>query len=359
MQSAIRLEVLPASYGDCLLVTCPVPSGSWRLLVDTGPPETWSALSQRLAALPTDVTGHRHINLAVISHIDHDHIGGAQSLFGDQTLNLFFDDVWFNARHHLERGVGEGEALSELLGKTARPFDWNLAFAGSAASTRDDPFREIPAPPEHPQITLLSPPTRLLERLKEHWDTELAKFSRGESNTEPEGERAADLTDLTKLAERKNPLDSKPANGSSIAVLIEHQGASVLLGADAFPKVLGAAIVGLLRARSLSPPLYIDAFKLSHHGSHANLMPDLLSALQAKHYIISTDNTRYGHPGDETLARIILYGGHTPSLWFNYATDQNLRWTNTDLQSKYSFTTHFPSGSSGLILELPGSPLLS
>lgn len=77
--------------------------------MDTGPDETWPALKARLAALPTKRAGKRHIDLAIITHIDHDHSGAAQLLFSDQELNLSFGDVWFNARTHLGvRGVAEG-----------------------------------------------------------------------------------------------------------------------------------------------------------------------------------------------------------------------------------------------------------
>jgi hypothetical protein len=49
---AITLEVLPAGYGDCLLISCPVGRRTWRLLVDTGPDECYPALKARLAKLP-------------------------------------------------------------------------------------------------------------------------------------------------------------------------------------------------------------------------------------------------------------------------------------------------------------------
>jgi hypothetical protein len=43
-RTAIRLEVLPAAYGDCLLIECPVGKRTWRMLVDTGPDETYEVL---------------------------------------------------------------------------------------------------------------------------------------------------------------------------------------------------------------------------------------------------------------------------------------------------------------------------
>ena len=50
MTTAIRIEVLPARMGDCLLVECPREQGRpWRMLVDGGPPDTWPLLLPAVA----------------------------------------------------------------------------------------------------------------------------------------------------------------------------------------------------------------------------------------------------------------------------------------------------------------------
>jgi hypothetical protein len=97
----------------------------------------------------------------------------------------------------------------------------------------------------------------------------------------------------------------------------------------------------------------VDAFKLSHHGSRANLVPELLGAVRACHYIVSTDNSRFEHPNDETLARVVLYGGRKPNLGFNFPTTRNLRWSDGALQRKYNFTTSYPQPGCPLVLRLP------
>jgi beta-lactamase superfamily II metal-dependent hydrolase len=343
-EGAITVEVLPARHGDCLLVSCPKPDGTWRLLVDTGPDETWPVLCNRLSEIPSDENGRRHIDLVIISHIDNDHIGATRFLFGDQTLGLTFGDVWFNGRHHLlDRGVREGEALSELLSASDRALPWNAAFKGSAVVThRDRKFYEITPLSGYPRITLLSPSPERLAKLTPVWDAELEKLRRHESNTEEEREGViTQFPDLETLAKHESRQDASPTNGSSIAILLEHRGASVLLAADAFAADLGRALLGLAKRRGLSLPLRVDAFKLSHHGSRANLMTELLGAVEAKHYIIST-NGRFGLPNDEALARVILYGGDAPTLWFNHTTELNLRWADKALQEKYRLGTRFP-----------------
>jgi beta-lactamase superfamily II metal-dependent hydrolase len=352
VSAAITIEALPASYGDSLLVSCPVRVGTWRLLMDTGPDKSWPAVRDRLARLPL-VAGRRHLDLVVVSHIDHDHIGAASALFGEVALALTYGDVWFNARHHLERGVAEGEALATLLGAPDRLLPWNQAFEGGPVSTpHDGGFVEVTATPDTPRLTVLSPTPRRLVMLATVWDRALDDLRRRRSNSVPEIERGGEFPDLEALAARPPRKDRAIPNGSSIALLIEHRGASALLAADAFPTVLGSALISLAAHRGVPLPFEVDAFKLSHHGSRANLLTALLKAVRATNYIVSTDNTRFGHPNDETLARVVLHGGDTPALCFNHATERNLRWADEALQQRYGFVTRFPAGDSGIAVAL-------
>ena len=135
-QPAVTVEALPAGYGDSLLLTCKLRSGVWRLLVDTGPDECWPKLKARLAQIPVDKAGKRHIDLAIISHIDHDHIGGASAMSSDRELCLTFGDIWFNAPVvPASCGVSEGRSLAKLLGAADTALPWNRARGGSHAVT--------------------------------------------------------------------------------------------------------------------------------------------------------------------------------------------------------------------------------
>lgn len=80
-------------------------------------------------------------------------------------------------------------------------------------------------------------------------------------------------------------------------------------------------------------------------------MTKLLAAVEATHYVVSTNNDHFDHPNDEALARVVLYGGDTSTLWFNYKTQQNLRWSNPAPQQEYKFATSFPNKlASGITL---------
>ena len=198
--TAIHVEVLPARLGDCLLVECPRPSGpTWRMLVDGGPPDTWPLLEARLRRLdPAD----RHIDVAVITHIDNDHIGGMLA-FLSSDLAADVGDFWFNGRTHLpsapgiDRSIEQGEdVVAALLGQAARTGrrvsrrrrsgargsrapaadqtrPWNEAFGRGPIDTGAAGGHLEVAVPDGPTITVLSPTTERLARLADSWSAAL------------------------------------------------------------------------------------------------------------------------------------------------------------------------------------------
>lgn len=359
---AINLDVLPAGYGDSLLITCPVRGGVWRMLIDTGPDECWPQLRTKLASIAPDSSGQRVIDLAVISHIDHDHIGGASQLFSDHSLGLRFGDVWFNSPPRpATRGVAEGQSLAELLGAEDVDLPWNEISAGQPVATPSDgSFLELPAASDEPRLTLLSPGPKQLGKLFKVWDKELARLRRKETEEPlpaPGVSRGAGGLDLKALVARRTPTDHAPANGSSIAILLEHGGASVLLAADAFSSVLVPALKALAHHRQQPDGLRVDAVKLSHHGSRGNVTTELLRAVRADHYIVSTNSAIFNHPDDEAIARVILNGGPKPTLWFNYGNERNRHWDDEDLRREHGYDVVLPpDGSSGVSLQLGRLP---
>lgn len=339
--AAVTVEVLPAGYGDSLLVSCPVGRRTWRLLIDTGPDECLPALKERLQELPTDVAGSRRIDLAVISHIDHDHIGGASALFADASLRLSFGDIWFNApRRPLTRGVAEGVRLASVLGDAARGLPWNLAVRGEDVVTTSDLFLELPRRRGEPRITLLSPTRKSLDSLYSVWAKELPKVKQRPQVLPLVVERGG--LNVEELAARSTATDRAPANGSSIAFLLEHRGATVLLTADAHPTVLVPALRSLAAYRRQSLPWVLDLIKLSHHCSRANTTTELLQVVRARDYVVSTNGAIFGHPDSEGLARVLLGGLPGSRLWFNYRNERTQRWADPGLRQRFAYEARFP-----------------
>jgi Metallo-beta-lactamase superfamily len=352
--TAIRLEVLPARLGDCLLVECLHEQGPpWRMLVDGGPPDTGSVLEARLRDDP-------RIDVAVITHIDSDHIGGMiPYLTGPLASSI--GDVWFNGRTHLpdlpRRSVGQGESVvAALLGTPelarGRALPWNCAFGGGPIETGEEAGFVEYAVPDGPRITLLSPTTKRLLALATAWYAAVQEATRGgEENGPPDV--PTPLTDLAAIAAEKTPKDRSVPNGSSIAMLLEHRGASVVLGADAFGTVLGAGLAGVAAARGV-PALAVDAFKLPHHGSKGNVLEALVKIAPARHYVLSSNGDTFHHPDDQAVARVVLHAPAGATLWFNYRTPRTERWDDPALRAHHGYQVRYPDDpTGGVVLELP------
>src|SRR4051812_26431012 len=230
MAAAITVEGLEGAYGDALWIECARAGRPWRMVVDGGPPEAAGALAARVDALPP---GERELDVVVVSHIDSDHIGGMLPLLARDDLEI--GDDWFNGLPQLppedqlaRRSVAEGQDLAELLtGATGgRPLPWNRVVGGSALVTDGDrSFRELPLG-DGPKITLLSPTPKRLRALRRMWDRAVTRLQRGEPEEMGAAAPIEPLGDLHALAGAETANDTSVPNGSSIAFLLEHRGAS-------------------------------------------------------------------------------------------------------------------------------------
>ncbi|MFI5074202.1 MAG: hypothetical protein ACHP7G_04185 [Actinomycetales bacterium] len=88
----------------------------------------------------------QHVDVAVVTHIDSDHIGGMVPLLGDDVARSMVRDVWFSGAPHLpapvrerDRSVTQGEAVgTAILGSDGqRALPWNSAFGDAAIDVGD------------------------------------------------------------------------------------------------------------------------------------------------------------------------------------------------------------------------------
>jgi hypothetical protein len=364
---ALRIEMLPAQDGDAIWVEWGdlAKGRSRHLLIDAGREETYRTIVDRFRKDP-DLA----LELLVVSHIDIDHVRGAVKLLRDASLSPErLGEVWFNDLRHLPRprdelGGRDGSFLTRTL--LDRGFAWNEAFAGGPICIPDDGPLPVVELPGDLRLTLLGPTRARLSALWARWtdDLKAAELDVENANQIREALEASrthqpDLLgddSLESLVRRRFNQDDSPTNGSSIMLLAEHKNASVLLAADGFPGDLEKAILRLLFERKLNPPLEVDAFKVSHHGSRKNTSPELLSLLDCKHFLISTNGTRHGHPDDEAIARIVTARrGGCPKLHFNYRSALNTRWEQ--LQTRAGFRACYPvAGKEGIAIELRVDP---
>jgi len=357
----LRIDMLPAAQGDALWIEYGDEAHPRRILIDGGTASSWpDGLRAHIEALPA---AERRFELLIVTHIDADHIDGALALLQDDQLGVTFGDVWFNGWRHLpdtpleSLGPVEGELLTEAL--VTRNIPWNEAFGGRAVGV--NPEGELPRHELDGDLTLtvLSPYAKQLADLKRVWRevVEEAGLEPGKppTPTEPEPvpsglERLGpdELPDVLALAAVPFKSDTAEANGSTIVVLLEHEGASAALCGDAFPAVVLTSVQRLLDERG-ADRLETDAFKLPHHGSHANISTDLLAKVDTPLFLFSSNGSRTRHPHPESVARVLVTAETEPSLLFNYKTRFNEAWDAEELRDEFRYDALYPaSGTAGL-----------
>jgi hypothetical protein len=349
----LELEMLPAAEGDALLLRYGESNATNYILIDGGRRSTYKNLRERIKKMPLNDDGKRFFELLIVTHIDADHIEGIVCLLQDDELKCEFGDIWFNDWNHLKPlvhgespihlGAEQGEFLGALLQKLELP--WNLKFNEGAVVLPPEPDA-LPTVdfPGGLQLTIVSPTVETLIELREKWSAaiEAAGFQPG--NREEALQQFADkawaslplgLGDES----QRSTLDHSEANGSSIAVLLDYEGVRLLLSGDAWPQVLRPSL-DRWRAEqgNESEPVWLDAFKLPHHGSKKNITPQLMEVIECPTYLVSTSGARFHHPDTDAIK--IIIDGHSsdskPELLFNYRSHDNEFWeSNPNCEAFY------------------------
>jgi hypothetical protein len=360
--SFFRIDMLPASHGDCLWVEYGTDGRANRILIDGGPLNTYEFIAQRVDEMPP---GNKVIELVVLTHVDADHIEGLVRLFADKPLPFVVNKVWFNGWRQMKEthgllGALQGEFLSALLvhrvpdawGPGSKP--WVVLSEGELTCYNDLP--------DGMKITLLSPDVESLDKMAKAWEKEKGITREGIKPGDLEAAWKAlakkkkfipkegllggssHLDDLLKAPFMKD--DTVP-NGSSIAFLAEFAGKSVLFLADAHPDVVSESLRRICAKKGVAR-LAVDAVKVAHHGSKKNTSRDMLELISSPVYLISTNGDKYGHPDPECMALILKYG-KPKKLYFNYASDYTKPWLSKESQKKYGYKAVVPASEGELL----------
>ena len=359
----LELELLPARHGDALLLSWGPLADRHRMLIDGGPASAYAKVSARLR----EVAAERPLDLLVLTHIDADHIEGTLLLTNDADLDIGICGYWFNGPAQVapKLGTAEGEMLAALVG--ARGIPLNAAFGKAAVCAPDAAALPVHHLPGGLTLTVLGPDREDLAKLRTVWFSSLRDgglvFASEEQALEVLRQRSGLNPAKTFLSETKRPSithliqtptspDMSAPNRSSIVLLAEYAGNTVLLPGDATPRALLAGIRRLLAERSLEH-LDLTAFKLPHHGSTRNITKDLLGLLPADNYLFSSDGTRFGHPDDAGVAKCLAYGKPGSALVFNYRNPRTLQWQGEDvLGPRRNRACYPPAGAEGMALSM-------
>jgi hypothetical protein len=280
----------------------------------------------------------------VITHIDTDHIDGAIILLqAAEELGINLGEIWFNGWEQLSKEKEPTEALKPLQGEFLGALlefpryreHWNTRSRGLPIKVPDEGPLPTWGLPDDAKITILSPGTRQINRLRTRWVSALREFS--------PGDREEALRRLGARREYRPPSpiavfgapsfgdDRSVANGSSIAFLLEHDGLSCLLAGDAQPRVLAASLKRLVahRGPGHGDRLRLDAFKLAHHGSMSNVSEELLSVVECPRWIVSTNGAVYRHPDRRTAELVAQTSREAPEFLCNYQSETTLAFADT------------------------------
>jgi hypothetical protein len=329
----MKLEVLPAQKGDCMILHGGSDDDPRLILIDGGPAGvSEDSLIPRLMELRDERSLSDGeplvIDLLLVSHVDDDHINGIIDLL-EQMLDrknandppLFaVKELWHNSFDRIlgndetgallsgtqfgaasmagvveeaEEGpqtdhakilasVKQGDDLKRLAEALAIPV--NAAFGGRLIQTQ--PGQTVSREVAGIELVVLGPRQPELVELQKEFDKWLAK--------QPPSER----TETSLLA----GLDDKSAaNLSSIVLLARKDGKSILLTGDArSDKVLdGMRDSGMLAD---GEPLEVGVLKMPHHGSIRNLDDegDFLRLVTSRRYVFS-GNGEHSNPDRETF----------------------------------------------------------
>jgi ribonuclease BN (tRNA processing enzyme) len=307
----LSLHVVQAEYGDCFIVEFGSPSHPRYILIDGGPRTIYE---QHLrSTLHTIGTSGGHLDAAILSHVDTDHVTGLLDLIADlrdqhargEPEIIKIDALWHNAfsdtigrdspiETRLKTlvtssvdsmalttmavmGIQQGHQLR--LAATAHGVPINPSFASGhiiADETSEKVFDNL-------ALRIVGPTAANLEELKEEWLEWLDEYE----------DRVSKDPSVAAMADQSIP------NLSSIMVLAEADEKTILLTGDGRGDHL---LQGLAQAHLLNSKgtIHVDILKVPHHGSDRNVTRKFFKTVTANTYVISA-NGRHGNPDLATL----------------------------------------------------------
>jgi hypothetical protein len=404
----LSIQLLPAGCGDCLWIEYGEPGNTRIVIIDGGESPTIDALERRIASACRERgTTVLDVELLVVTHIDNDHIEGVLELLESKTALVRPKDVWFNGRAQLMGlpprdpgkskpkrrtrattratdflgggdndeeldddeelesrlspldllGPAEGDRLSELLTKRALPWNHHATWHGDAIVVPDDGAMPVARLDGNLTLTLLGPTMDGLYRLSAAWPDVLGGTDEPSDDALPDDFLGKRDTWPPQWSD-KITRDPSKANGSSIMLLAEYGGASLLLPGDGHAPDLADALARLQEERGHgAAPLPISAFKVSHHGSSKNVSRDVIEQIDCGRYLISTNGLKHYHPDHQTMLRILRYSKEPPAFFFNYETGTTTPWRDDKADVVHDdfkdYETTYPQAAeNGLVLTL-------
>lgn len=308
-----NVHAVQAFFGDCLILEYGADNEPKYVLIDGGPHDTFK--KHLKPALDGINGGIEAFELAMLSHVDNDHVIGLLDFLAEKQLDASLPKVaglWHNSFSQLVDpgntlrpavaalvanagaatmaaaseellGIEEGARLSGLASQLKIPL--NALVQGkpiTVASVRAEVRLGTL------NLRVVGPTLRNLAELRKKWNAWKKKVEHGVQ---------------TGNAQVLANADTSVPNLSSIMVLAEHGGRTALLTGDGRSDHLleGLDEQGLLDDAG---GLHVNLLKVGHHGSNRNHIRSFFSRVTADKYVISA-NGRDDNPDYSTLTWIV------------------------------------------------------
>jgi len=308
----IRFEFFEAGHGDSILVST---NEGTNILIDGGDTGTSEQIEDFL-----DENDINKIDLAILTHIDKDHIMGlielldndVQKIVKDKNYIPLIKEIWFNSfKNTSNRGdekfiapkkgsnlsinhhITFTKLMSSLNGKIKYKDD--ISISGNMKSFKREDI----------EIILLSPNKERLYELYKKYKEKIDSTNLSTSSYCHDSDKS--IYNLFKEPFNKRG-DSRIENASSIAFILIHKSQKFLFLADAHINLIIEELKKYKRDYNNNQKIQFEFIKLSHHGSKHNINNDFLDLVETENYVILTDSKgRNKHPDKETLSRIIVH----------------------------------------------------
>lgn len=273
----VQLNILPVGQGDCLHLRFHSSDGWHNVIVDSGPAGT----SKAFRLLLKQIKNHGEaVDLLCFSHIDDDHIKGAEKEFTSTKFDpTLIRQIWMNIPdgaipEKTETGSFVPKTVETAL-KLLKPIvNHDIPFTSVVTAGMEWTIGDA-------RLEVVLPTPGRLEAYYKKWEKDAAIFR-----------------------EKSVKKDTSETNGSSIALLCTIGSHRLLLVGDAFAEDL--VCVGKHHAGEHG----FSIVKLPHHGSDSNTNVEMLESLKTQELIISTSQTPH-RPGETAMKVISDYGTKT------------------------------------------------
>lgn len=322
----MKVKILKAENGDCLIISYQYCERNINILVDGGVLSTKNLIKSEMQKI---LDKGENLEAIIITHIDHDHIKGLLNLFNTEyelIKNLKIKKILCSYyrkenidNYRSEISIKEGNDFCAQLNAyiTKLAFEDNNApeilvcLAGDEFTIGDG------------RLTIVSPQksshVKLMQALQKS-DYKVDNIEYKETSdciSVTKCDHNIKIQDFSEKIQDSNP---SLINESSIAFIIEQDGKNALFMGDACPeKVIDSIKENKnIRNKMKNGRLNIDLIKLSHHGGESSISEKYIKILKCSKYIVSTNGKYYKHPRKKTLVDIIR-NQEDVVFYFNYS----------------------------------------